>query len=500
MENLIIGPILGLESDKTYTICFLVSKCVSKAQVIIDEKILLAKNISRLPSGNFWRAQVSIAPPKGSAGKIVSYKIRLDGEDSLNSHGIASWKFYVPGLEETPKIAYTSCNGVSKVDLITSMDDPFQLWRKMSEVNEDQPFSLLIMGGDQLYADSIWNKIEALESWASLTKGEQTASNINQETAYKIDHFYDQLYIQRWNEKYMSHMLASVPSIMMWDDHDIFDGWGSYPKELQQCPVFLEIFSYAKKYFELYQIRSRKNKTLLSKDGNHYAFCLNFREFTLLGLDNRSEREVTRVMSDEQWAQVIDCLQCIKEGTLLVMSAVPVVYRDFSLTETAYDITPWSESLTDDLKDHWRAREHEGERNRLIMRLLDNARERQSNGPTKTIILSGDVHVGCLGVITDRRDQEIVKIHQVVSSGIVHPAPSLIAWLGIRAVTNDEPEYINEERSIESSMLKPVGAKKYIRARNFVTLREGTDRKIWVNWIVESESLESGEKPAYPIS
>jgi hypothetical protein len=25
---------------------------------------------------------------------------------------------------------------------------------------------------------------------------------------------------------------------MSWDDHDIFDGWGSYPEELQESAVF----------------------------------------------------------------------------------------------------------------------------------------------------------------------------------------------------------------------------------------------------------------------
>lgn len=24
----------------------------------------------------------------------------------------------------------------------------------------------------------------------------------------------------------------------MWDDHDIWDGWGSYPEPIQACPVF----------------------------------------------------------------------------------------------------------------------------------------------------------------------------------------------------------------------------------------------------------------------
>lgn len=29
------------------------------------------------------------------------------------------------------------------------------------------------------------------------------------------------------------HPLAAPPQVMSWDDHDIFDGWGSYPHYLQ---------------------------------------------------------------------------------------------------------------------------------------------------------------------------------------------------------------------------------------------------------------------------
>ena len=136
------------------------------------------------------------------------------------------------------------------------------------------------------------------------------------------------------------------------------------------------------------------------------------------------------------------------------------------------------------------------------MRLLENAAMRNVNSKeSRTIILSGDVHVGCLGIVNDRSGEKLIKIHQVVSSGIIHPAPSLIQWLGIKAVTNDDDEPLNEERTIEASMLTPIGSKKYIRARNFVTLQKGTDGKIWVNWIVDgSKGSETGERPVYPIS
>jgi hypothetical protein len=285
---------------------------------------------------------------------------------------------------------------------------------------------------------------------------------------------------------------------MMWDDHDIFDGWGSYPEDLHNSPVFQAIFTTAKHYFELLQLRSRYNKSLLNHDAFHCAFAFQFRGYHILALDNRSERTLRQVMSRQQWDDVIAYLNSqVQMGDLLLLSAVPVVYRDFSFADSALDVTPWEEELTDDLKDHWRAKEHQGERARLIMRLLENVGQRQNNGKAncRTLILSGDVHIGCLGVINDwRNPTQVRKVHQVVSSGIVHPAPSRIAWYGIMAVTNDNTEHLNEDRSIEISMLKPYCSDQYLRTRNYVTLQEGNDKKLWLNWICESR-----DKPVYPL-
>lgn len=40
---------------------------------------------------------------------------------------------------------------------------------------------------------------------------------------------------------------------MTWDDHDIFDGWGSYPDDLQNCPVFQGCFQAARRFYLLFQ-------------------------------------------------------------------------------------------------------------------------------------------------------------------------------------------------------------------------------------------------------
>ena len=106
--------------------------------------------------------------------------------------------------------------------------------------------------------------------------------------------------------------------------------------------------------------------------------------------------------------------------------------------------------------------------------------------------MSGDVHIGCIGVVLERHTKE--KVHQVVSSGITHPSPSRIEWLGIMAATNDRDEYLDEDRNVSASMLTPFASDKYIRARNYVTLQEGTDKKLWVNW-----ETEGSDEPCYPI-
>lgn len=38
-----------------------------------------------------------------------------------------------------------------------------------------------------------------------------------------------------------------------WDDHDIFDGWGSYPHEVQTCPLFQMIHTQAHRFYLLGQ-------------------------------------------------------------------------------------------------------------------------------------------------------------------------------------------------------------------------------------------------------
>ena len=41
-----------------------------------------------------------------------------------------------------------------------------------------------------------------------------------------------------------------------WDDHEIFDGWGSYPPHLQNCSAFATVFKLAKRMYAAFQLHT----------------------------------------------------------------------------------------------------------------------------------------------------------------------------------------------------------------------------------------------------
>ena len=147
----------------------------------------------------------------------------------------------------------------------------------MCQQHEKGPLSLLIMGGDQLYADEIWESSLAptIVSWSRLVQSRRISYRVGVKIPNELSRFYETLNMKPWSNPEMAHMIASVPTVMMWDDHDINDGWGMYNPNLQGCELFREIFRAARWHFESFQLRSHRNDAMLN-DKAHGAFGLRF--------------------------------------------------------------------------------------------------------------------------------------------------------------------------------------------------------------------------------
>jgi hypothetical protein len=430
------------------------------------------------PNTQVWRFDLSIELT--DAPQSIGYRIPdVEG----------AWTFPVPAKGVIPNMTYSSCNGFSSLKVMNDTKDPYAMWRDLADAHRAKPYHVMLMGGDQLYADSIFDEISALHDWMALPHGEKIKRKFNQGMKEAVDRFYREVYLKRWSQPDMAAMLATIPSMMMWDDHDIFDGWGSYDTELQQCEVFQGIFAAARKYFSLYQLQLSEGEKHPAAIPNQdvFNYAVNFGDLTILALDMRSERTDAQVISSQSWKAVYDWLDghTTTLQHLFVMSSIPVVYPDFGVLEKALSIFPGRQELEDDLRDHWNSNPHKQERLRLIHRLFNFSENKQC----RVTLLSGDVHVGALGIVKNERNgregNATGVITQLTSSGIVHPAPPGMVLFFLENMAGKE---VRDDRDILSVMTEFPGTRHfYIGARNWLALEPDDGGRIWANWHVENE-------------
>jgi hypothetical protein len=301
--------------------------------------------------------------------------------------------------------------------------------------------------------------------------------------------FYFDLYTRHWAQAGMREILASIPSIAMWDDHDIIDGWGSYPPGLQQSQMFKHLWPVARKAFATFQQQVETGEQRPGAIAPNYGFSLGYKVggVAIVAIDMRSERTQDRILSRSHWDQVYSWMRENSPGLqhVLIMSSIPVVYPGFATLESLLGRLPGQQDLEDDLRDHWNSPDHKGERLRLIHNLLALA----AASSVRVTIISGDVHVAAQGVIESTRDPAsgaASVINQLISSGIVHPSPPAIILFALRRLLDNIDEV---DRGIVARMVDLPGTQsRFIGGRNFLSLEPdeiGNPVRIWANWHVE---------------
>ncbi|KAI5119330.1 hypothetical protein M0805_000560 [Coniferiporia weirii] len=482
---------------------------------------------------SFWR--FSVAVQLEEADLKVAYVLILASATSVSE---SEFQFWVPAKDETMRMLFHSCNGFS---LGVNEDVKPVLWKDVLRVHEQTPLHVMIGGGDQVYSDGVRTK-GPLKEWASDPSPRKKA---RMETTPELEKDLDEWYFRNYCDWYSAEPFclaaASIPSVQIFDDHDIIDGYGSYKDKWMRGQIFLEIGKVAWKYYMLFQHHtppegdsSEDPSWVIGKEQGPYikkqsrSICTTFgKRVVFFGLDCRTERTLERVCYKSTYDAMFERLdKTVNDETkhLILLLGVPIAYPrlvwlENLLSEHTVRVIRWlnkllgvaenlfnkfdgSAELLDDLNDHWCAGVHKKERNAFIERLQIFSRDKN----VRVTILSGDVHLACVGRFYSRESLKIPqdKDHRymvnVVSSAITNmPPPERLAnFLSKR----DKLHKLNEDTHENLMVMfknedgSKKGNSKMLAARNYCIITEhaGLARaNIRANTGTETINTQNGE-------
>ena len=298
---------------------------------------------------------------------------------------------------------------------------------------------LVIAGGDQCYTDGV----PTLDIWRFLNrKMRKEGDELLPDEASMLT-WYRDVYRGYWGFPSVQEVFDSYPTYMIWDDHEIGDGWGSHRlgengegvrkllpdladkglSEAEGRELAERMFRAATRAYREYE-HSHNPPT---EDGVlDYSFQRGGSAYYVL--DGRGQRDISResyrILGQTQferfraWAEGLDA-----EATpfMFVVSAVPVLHTRAGLVNADEQWLMDRAGLGDDLRDSWEHELHDEERGALLD-VLFGAAERG----IRVCILSGDVHVSAVFSLDDGEGR---RIYQLTSSAITYGLGRPLSWV-----------------------------------------------------------------------
>lgn len=203
------------------------------------------------PKKAFWRFRINLMLQQFDAK--WEYHIPNTSHLSGASAPYAATKvFAVPSIGHSMRIMFHSCNGFS----VGTDEDAWSgtaLWNDVLRMHAQQPFHVMIGGGDQIYNDGV-RITGPLRPWTNIANPKKRKEYpFNEEMRKKCDDYYFENYTRWYSSEPFASANGQIPQINIWDDHDIIDGFGSYTDHFMKCSVFRGIGGVAHKYYLLFQ-------------------------------------------------------------------------------------------------------------------------------------------------------------------------------------------------------------------------------------------------------
>ncbi|WP_243698458.1 alkaline phosphatase D family protein [Paracoccus alkanivorans] len=381
------------------------------------------------------------------------------------------------------RIAFVSCNGEEEGDLDRDMAERNAMWARLAAQHEAAPFALMLQGGDQIYADEVTKGHPLSNDWPDRAPPDASPAEIEELRQYLRQGF-ARRYLGVMTAPEYARLSATVPSLSVWDDHDICDGWGSLKDNRTHSAVGQALFQAAREMYLLFQHAATEEDIpdlFMDPQGTSLGWWKTLPDLTIVAPDLRSERSRHRIIGEAGW-HALRRIQPV-EGQILLVSSVPLLGPRLSLVEMLMMAIPRMQHYEDDLRDQWQSRSHRAEWREMLREVLRMRRA----GPLTAI--SGEIHLATRAEMGAGADH----VHQLVASGISHRAPpkGYARGLGWLAGLGEAPL---PEHPIRILPL-PGQNQRYIAERNFLVLerRDGAWQAIW-------HLEESGPTPPLPLS
>ena len=404
-----------------------------------------------------------------SPGTVTPYDVRLDG--------VLVW----PPADDRPQpVVHTRDNepGVRMVFGSCRRGDPEPthldgawpeearalgidaLWTysKQLQRGEVEWPDVVLLLGDQVYADEV-----SPETLAFIESRRGTDEAPGEQIADFEE--YTRLYRESWSEPDIRWLLSTVPTAMIFDDHDVHDDWNiswRWIDEMRRTSWWEARITGAFMAYWVYQhvgnlsppeldaettlprvravddagplLRELAHRWDRESAASRWAFYRDFGDTRLLVLDSRAARVLSdgrrQMIDDGEWDWIVDHSRGAFDH-LIVASTLPVF-----LAIGVHHLQAWNEalcagswgklaaSLSERLRravdlEHWAAF------NRSFEQVCDWLRSvvRGADGdapPSSVLLLGGDVHYSSISEVDLRCDQRS-RVHQLVCSPFRNP-------------------------------------------------------------------------------
>jgi len=458
--ELVLGPLLRYAGTESAT--FWVETSAPCEVEILDHRT----QTFAVDGHHFALLLVDDLPP----GSVVPYDVRLNGrvvwppEDGRPRCAVHTRK-----EERRVSLVFGSCRIGDPQPSSTEPPWPEELKRtgidalrtyacRLQQGELEWPDALLLLG-DQVYADEVSPAtVEFIRS----------RRDTNEPPGVEVADFeeYTQLYRESWSDPEIRWLLSTVPSVMIFDDHDVHDDWNiswAWVSDMRRKSWWDDRITGAFMSYWVYQHIGNLSPPELAEEGllrdvrrdddagprlrdwarrwdresaaSRWAFYRDFGDTRLLVVDSRAARvlsdEQREMIDEEEWDWLIE--HSLGDFDHLVIASTLPVF----MAPGIHHLEAWNEAVCAGSWGRTMARlaeklrrgvdlEHWSAFNTSFERLCDWLRRiaegnAATRPPATIVLLGGDVHNASLSQVDLGATSDASRVYQVVCSPFRNP-------------------------------------------------------------------------------